>query len=129
MENKIGHLTILVKDYDEAIIFYKKLGMEVTTDNVFGDNQRWVSMAFPNQHTFSIVFQKAVSEKEKQAIGLQAGDHVLLTIETNDCKKEYKHLKEMGIIFFGEPATVPWGIEVVFEDLYGNLFDLIQPLF
>jgi predicted enzyme related to lactoylglutathione lyase len=75
---------------------------------------------------FKIVFQKAKTEKEKQAVGLQAGDHVLLTIETENCQKEYERLKGDGVNFLGEPETVPWGIEVMFEDLYGNLFDLVQ---
>ncbi|MDR1149613.1 MAG: VOC family protein [Spirochaetaceae bacterium] len=126
MGNKLGHLTILVKEYDEAIQFYKNLGMEVLGDNIFGEDLRWVSMAFINQMDFKIVFQKVKTEKEKQAVGLQAGDHVLLTIETENCQKEYERLKGDGVKFLGEPETVPWGIEVMFEDLYGNLFDLVQ---
>jgi predicted enzyme related to lactoylglutathione lyase len=126
MGNKLGYFTILVKEYDEAILFYKNLGMEILADNIFGEDSRWVSMAFINQMDFKIVFQKAKTEKEKQAVGSQAGDHVLLTIETENCQKEYERLKEKGVKFSGEPETVPWGIEVMFEDLYGNLFDLVQ---
>jgi catechol 2,3-dioxygenase-like lactoylglutathione lyase family enzyme len=126
MRNKLGHVTILVKEYDEAIQFYKNLGMEVLADNAFGEDSRWVSMAFQNQVDFKIVFQKAKTEKEKHAVGSQAGDHVLFTVETKDCRKEYERLKRNGVHFLGEPETVPWGIEVMFEDLYGNLFDLVQ---
>ena len=128
--NRFGHITILVHDYDEAIQFYTgTLGMQTVADNVFGENQRWVELAFQNQTGIKIVFQKALTEREKQAVGNQAGDHVLLTIETPDCRKEYERLKNKNVKFHGEPESVPWGIEVVFEDLYGNRFDLVQVKF
>ncbi|MCL1913720.1 MAG: VOC family protein [Eubacteriaceae bacterium] len=126
MANQFGHLTILVRDYDEAIRFYTILGMEVLVDNMFGDDLRWVSMAFPTSVAFKIVLQKAVTDKEKQAVGKQAGDNCFLTVETDNCVAEYERLRGKGVYFFGEPSTVPWGVEAVFEDLYGNLLDLVQ---
>ena len=62
-----------------------------------------------------------------KALGKQAGDHVLLTPETDDCRRDYKMLKTKGVKFYGRPKTRPCGKEVVLEDLYDNLFDLIQP--
>jgi catechol 2,3-dioxygenase-like lactoylglutathione lyase family enzyme len=126
-ENRFGHITILVNDYDEGIKFYSEiLGMKILADNAFGEDSRWVSLAFQNQSDIKIVFQKAITEREKQAVGNQAGDHVLFTVETPDCKKEYDRLKNKNVKFYGEPKSEPWGVEVVFEDLYGNLFDLVE---
>jgi catechol 2,3-dioxygenase-like lactoylglutathione lyase family enzyme len=126
-KNRFGYITILVDDYDEAKKFYSGvLGMNVLADNAFGEDSRWLSLAFQNQSDIKIVFQKAITEREKQALGNQAGDHVLFTIETADCKKEYDRMKSKNVTFHGEPKTEPWGTEVVFEDLYGNLFDLIE---
>jgi hypothetical protein len=68
----------------------------------------------------------ADSEAKRAAMGKQAGDHVLLTLETDDCRKEYKALKAKGVKFYGKPEVQAWGVDVVLEDLYGNLFDLVQ---
>jgi hypothetical protein len=68
----------------------------------------------------------ANTEPKRKAVGKQAGDHVFLTLETDDCRKEYKALKAKGIKFYGKPQVQSWGFDVVLEDLYGNLFDLVQ---
>ena len=68
----------------------------------------------------------ADTDERRKAIGKQAGDHVFLTLETDNCRTAYKAMKAKGIKFYGKPEERAWGVEVVFEDLYGNLFDLVQ---
>ena len=124
---KIGHVTILVKDFDEAIKFYvEKLGFQKRQDTVFWENMRWVTVSPKDQTDFELTFVLADTEEKLKALGKQAGDHVFMTLQTNDCKWDYEAMKAKGVKFHGEPTEQAWGIEVVFEDLYGNLFDLVQ---
>jgi predicted enzyme related to lactoylglutathione lyase len=125
MINKMGNITILVEDYDTAIEFYtEKMGFKVTADNVFG-SFRWVTVALPNQQNIGIVFVKADTETKQDRVGSQVANHVFITLETDDVDRDYKTMKEKGVVFYGEPKDMPYGREVVFEDLYGNRFDLI----
>ncbi len=127
MNRKIGHITILVNDYDEAIQFYtQKLGFELLADNAFGNGMRWVSVAPSRQNGSAIVFVKADTREKAERVGTQVANHVLLVMETDDCYRDFAAMKEKGVTFFGEPKEMPWGIEVVFADLYGNRFDLLQ---
>ena len=124
---KIGHVTILVKDFDEAIKFYvEKLGFQKRQDTVFWENMRWVTVSPKDQTDFELTFVLADTEEKLKALGKQAGDHVFMTLQTDDCKRDYEAMKAKGVKFYGEPTEQAWGIEVVFEDLYGNLFDLVQ---
>ena len=125
---KIGHVSILVNDYDEAIDFYvNKAGFDLLTDNDFGDGMRWVTVAPSKENDAAIVFVKADTEIKRARVGSQAGEHVFLVVETDDCLRDYKRMKEKGVSFVSEPKHVSWGIEAVFEDLYGNQLDLLQP--
>lgn len=127
MKKKIGHVTILVKDYDEAIDFYtKKAGFVLLKDNAFGNGMRWVTVAPSNDSETAIVFVEADTAKKAERIGTQAANHVFLVVQTDDCYRDYETMKSIGVKFLGEPKEVPWGIEVVFEDLYGNRLDLVQ---
>ena len=124
--NKIGHITLLVKDQDEALKFYiEKLGFQKRQDLPLG-TMRWVTVSPKGQSDLELTFVLADSEEKRKALGKQAGDHVFLTLETDDCRKEHKSLKAKGVKFYGKPEVQPWGIDVVLEDLYGNLFDLVQ---
>jgi hypothetical protein len=87
---------------------------------------RWVSVSRTGSRSPEITFVIADSKNKLKALGKQARDHVFLTLETDDCRKEYNEMKTKGVKFYGEPEEQPYGTEVVFEDLYGNLFDLIQ---
>ena len=125
--NKIGHITLLVKDQDEALKFYiEKLGFQKHQDLVIAEKMRWVTVSPKGQTDLELTFVVANSDEKRKAVGKQAGDHVFLTLESDDCRKEYKALKEKGIKFYGKPEVQAWGVDVVFEDLYGNLFDLVQ---
>jgi len=124
---KIDHITLLVKDQDEAANFYvQKLGFQKREDTVFWGDMRWVTVSPKDQPDLELTFVKADTEDKLKALGKQAGDHVFLTLETDDCRRDYNAMKAKGVKFHGEPTEQAWGIEVVFEDLYGNLIDLIQ---
>jgi catechol 2,3-dioxygenase-like lactoylglutathione lyase family enzyme len=124
---RIGHITILVKDFDEALAFYVgKLGFKKKENTKFWGDMRWVTVTPPDQPDFEFTFVLADTDEKKAALGKQAGDHVFMTLKTDDCKRDYQTLKERGVTFYGEPKEQMWGIEVVFEDIYGNLYDLVQ---
>ncbi len=127
MIRKIGHITVLVGDQDEAVKFYtEKLGFEKHQDTMLGEKMRWVTVAPKNQPDIEITFVNADSKEKRKSLGKQAGDHVFLTLETDDCRGDYETMKAKGVKFTGTPTKQPYGTEVVFEDLYGNLFDLVQ---
>lgn len=116
-----------MKNFDEALDFYvNKLGFVKQQDTKFWGDQRWVTVSPRDQPDFELTFVLADSEEKQAALGKQAGDHVLFTLDTDDCIRYYKALKAKGVKFYDEPAEQPWGTEVVFEDLYGNLIDLVQ---
>jgi len=124
--NKLGHLTILVHDLDKAHAFYtEKLGFITEADVNLG-TYRWLTVKAPDQADFGIVLVQAVTETEKQAVGRQAPGRVLLTLQTDDCRRDFEKLSASGITFEGEPRQMPYGTDVVFEDLYGNRFDLVE---
>jgi catechol 2,3-dioxygenase-like lactoylglutathione lyase family enzyme len=125
--NKIGHITLLVKDQDEALKFYtEKLGFQKRQDLEIAEKVRWVTVSPKGQSDLELTFVVADTEEKRRAVGKQAGDHVFLTLESDDCRKEYKALKAKGVKFYGKPEVQTWGVDVVFEDLYGNLLDLVQ---
>jgi len=124
---RIGHVTLLVRDFDEAAAFYvEKLGFKKRQDTKFWGDMRWVTISPKDQPDLELTFVLADTEEKRKALGRQAGDHVLMTLETDDCKRDYEAMKAKGVKFYGEPTEQVWGIEVVFEDLYGNLYDLVQ---
>ncbi len=124
---KIGHITLLVKDFDEALTFYvEKIGFQKCRDDKFGKDMRWVTVSPKDQLDLELTFVLANTAEKLEALGKQAGDHVFMTLQTDDCKRDYMAMEEKGVKFYGKPTQQMWGIEVVFEDLYGNLFDLIQ---
>ncbi|OZB98846.1 VOC family protein [Paenibacillus sp. XY044] len=127
MQKKLGHVTLLVKNYDEAIEFYtEKAGFVLLTDNDFGNGMRWVTVAPSKDAQTAIVFVVADTEAKLDRVGTQAANHVFLVVQTDDFYRDYEQMKSNGVHFFSEPKEVPWGIEAVFEDLYGNRHDLVQ---
>ncbi|MGD0449544.1 MAG: VOC family protein [Candidatus Bathyarchaeia archaeon] len=124
---KIGHITLLVKNFDEALNFYvEEMGFQKCRDDKFGKDMRWVTVSPKDQPDLELTFVLADTAEKLKALGKQAGDHVFMTLQTDDCKRDYQAMKEKGVKFYGRPTQQMWGIEVVFEDLYGNLYDLIQ---
>ncbi len=127
MISHIRHFTLFVEDQEKALSFYRDaLNFRVIANTLYGENTRWIEVA-PNVDNQSvIVLIKADTPEKEQLIGKQAVNHVLFTLMTDNLEQDYQDLKSRGVHFLGEPKDVPWGREVVFEDLYGNKFDLVE---
>ncbi|PWL39088.1 glyoxalase [Flagellimonas aquimarina] len=126
IKRHLANVTLVVRDYDEAIDFYtKKLDFELIEDIDLGEEKRWVLVA-PNNGQCNILLGKAVGDEQKAAIGNQTGGRVFLFLHTSDFWGDYNLMKEKGINFKEKPREENYGTVVVFEDLYGNLWDLLQ---
>ena len=128
MMQSIVHIALVVKDYDEAIDFYiNKLGFELFEDTYQPEqNKRWVVVAPPGNRGTSIVLSRASKPEQEPFIGNQTGGRVFLFLNTDDFWRDYYNYKGKGIKFIREPKKADYGIVAVFEDLYGNLWDLLQ---
>lgn len=123
----IGQLSLVVKDYDEAIAFYtQKLGFELLEDTDMGNEKRWVRVAPPGSQC-QLLLARAVNEKQQSAIGNQTGGRVFLFMYTDDFWRDYETYKANGVKFVRPPSEEDYGTVAVFEDLCGNWWDLIQP--
>jgi len=128
MSRKIAQITLLVKDYDEAIHFYvNKLNFKLVEDTVLDQNKRWVIVSPNLENSSSLLLAEASNITQKQAIGNQSGGRVFLFLHTDNFNKEYQNLIANNIKIVREPKVEPYGTVAVFEDLYGNLWDLIEP--
>ncbi len=127
MKQKIGWITLLVRDYDEAIAFYtEKLRFEVLEDTAMGDGKRWVVVAPPDGEGSGLLLAKAASSEQEKRIGTQAGERVFLFLQTEDFRRSYEYMKSRGVVFLEEPREEAYGAVVVFEDLYGNKWDFLE---
>jgi catechol 2,3-dioxygenase-like lactoylglutathione lyase family enzyme len=128
MEQSIAHLALVVKDYDEAIAFFtNKLHFDLVEDTYQPEqDKRWVVVAPPNSSGASLVLAKASTPDQETFIGNQAGGRVFLFLETDDFWRDHRDMTAQGIIFTREPKEETYGTVAVFEDLYGNLWDLVQ---
>lgn len=126
--NRIAHVSLVVRDYDEALDFYlQKLDFQVLEDTGLGEGKRWITIR-PNGATdFSIVLAKASNAQQLRWVGDQTGGRVFLFLYTDDFQRDYRKLVNRGVEFVRDPKTESYGIVAVFKDLYGNLWDLIQP--
>ena len=128
MSRKIAQIALLVKDYDEAIHFYvNKLNFKLVEDTVLDQNKRWVIVSPNLENSSSLLLAEASGKDQEKAIGNQSGGRVFLFLHTNNFKKEYQNLIANKIKIVREPTKEPYGTVAVFEDLYGNLWDLIEP--
>jgi catechol 2,3-dioxygenase-like lactoylglutathione lyase family enzyme len=117
---RISLLNLLVKNHDLAIEFYtRKLGFVVAEDLPFGP-KRWVTLRLPDDQGPAIALNLAESDGDLALVGKQAGSQPLFGIETDDCLREYRRMKDAGVKFHGEPQVQPYGTGVMLEDLYGN---------
>ena len=132
MNQHIAHISLVVKDYDEAIKFYtEKLNFALIEDTALSDMKRWVIIAPPGasdaaQGRCCLLLAKAASERQESRVGDQTGGRVFLFLYTDDFWRDYKNMLTKGIEFVRGPATEEYGTVAVFKDLYGNLWDLIQ---
>jgi catechol 2,3-dioxygenase-like lactoylglutathione lyase family enzyme len=129
MKQHIAQMAILVKDYDEAIRFYtQKLGFILIEDSLLSEEKRWVLVAPPGSTEFALLLARADNERQENNIGNQSGGRVFLFLHTDDFWRDYDQYKQNGVLFVREPVKEEYGTVAVFEDLYGNLWDLIEPI-
>ena len=129
MKQHLGLTAIVVRDYDEAIEFYvNTLGFELVQD-VYQPEQdkRWVVVAPPGSTESQLLLARAVNDEQSTRIGNQTGGRVFLFLYTDDFQRDYDAYRARGVRFVREPKTEGYGTVAVFEDLYGNLWDLIEP--
>lgn len=123
----IGALALVVRDYDEAIAFYRdKLGFTLVEDTPLGPDKRWVRLAPPGSTETRLLLAKAATPEQAARIGDQTGGRVFLFLETDDFQRDYAHMRAQGVRFREAPRREAYGTVAVFEDLYGTLWDLLQ---
>jgi catechol 2,3-dioxygenase-like lactoylglutathione lyase family enzyme len=128
MNQYLAHIALVVKEYDEAIDFYcNKLGFELKEDTVMSETKRWVIVQPKGEGNCSLLLAKAVGDEQQSRIGNQTGGRVFLFLYTDDFKRDYNNYSSKGIEFVREPKEEAYGTVAVFKDLYGNLWDLIEP--
>ena len=129
MQQSILHVALVVRDYDEAIEFYcNKLGFTLVED-IYQPEQdkRWVVVRPPGDGNATLLLARASNERQQKFIGDQSGGRVFLFLQTDDFQRDYDAMLEKGIKFVRDPKTESYGTVAVFEDLYGNLWDLFEP--
>ena len=128
MKQAIAHLALVVRDYDEAIDFYtKKLHFTLIEDTYQPEqDKRWVVVSPPGSTGASLILAKASKPEQEAFIGNQTGGRVFLFLHTDDFWRDYNDMVSKGIRFVRQPKEEPYGTVAVFEDLYGNLWDLIE---
>lgn len=128
MNIQLAGVTLVVRDYDEAIAFYTgRLGFLLVEDTPLGDGRRWVRVAPPGPGSCPLLLARAKNDREAAAVGNQSGGRVFLFLHTDDFARDHATFRARGVRFREEPRHESYGIVAVFEDLYGNRWDLIQP--
>ncbi|MEM8749273.1 MAG: VOC family protein [Pseudomonadota bacterium] len=128
MKQEIAHIALVVRDYDEAIAFYcGKLGFELVEDTEQPEQaKRWVVVRPKGSHGTTLLLARASKPEQESFIGNQAGGRVFLFLATDDFERDYRSLVEQNITIVRKPKTMDYDTVAVFEDLYGNLWDLVQ---
>ena len=128
MNQAIIHVALVVEDYDDAINFYvNKLNFELVEDTYQPEqDKRWVVVSPPGSKGVTLLLAKASSSEQASFIGNQSGGRVFLFLSTDDFWRDYHHMTSIGIKFVREPKVQDYGTVAVFEDLYGNKWDLIE---
>ena len=130
MINRLAHVTVIVRDQEEALRFYtEKLGMEKRDDRRMGEF-RWLTVA-PKGSDVAIVLQRPSppfqSAEEASRMLARVGQGTTWVLETDDCRRDHETMVAAGVAFHSAPTDLPWGVSAVFEDLYGNRYNLLQP--
>lgn len=126
MPRRISSVALVVRDYDEALAFYRDaLGFDVIANNDLGDGKRWIEVAPPGGGT-TLLLAEATNPRQLDAVGNQSGGRVFLFLETDDFERDYAAMGERGVRFVEKPRYEAYGTVAVFVDLYGNRWDLIQ---
>lgn len=129
MPQNIAQIALVVRDYDEALQYYTLiLNFELIEDTTLSDAKRWVVVQPKGSNNgCKLLLAKAASPIQEQAIGNQTGGRVFLFLHTDDFDRDYQNYTSKGVVFVRPPDTESYGEVAVFQDLYGNLWDLIQP--
>lgn len=128
MTQHIAQLALLVDDYDRAIVWYTEmLGFALIEDTRLSDTKRWVLLAPKGSSGFRILLARAASPEQIAAVGNQSGGRVFLFLHTDDFAGDHAAMVSKGVEFVRAPEQQAWGMVAVFRDLYGNLWDLVQP--
>ena len=128
MHQRIAHIALVVDDYDDAIAFYtKKLEFTLLEDTKLSEDKRWVVVAPKGAKECSLLLAKAANEQQSTRVGDQTGGRVFLFLFTDDFWRDYEKLKDRDIQFVRLPEKLEYGTVAVFKDLYGNMWDLIEP--
>ena len=128
MPQHLGAVTVLVRDYDEARDYYTRiLGFDLIADTPLSDGKRWVLVAPPGAQETRLLLAKAAAPEQAERIGDQAGGRVFLFLHTDDFWRDYRTFRDRGVVFRETPREEAYGTVAVFEDLYGNRWDLLQP--
>jgi len=129
LKQSIARIAVVVDDYDKAIEFYtKKLDFLLVEDTDLGDGKRWVIVAPQGANECSLVLAKAEGEEQESRVGNQTGGRVFLFLYTDDFWRDYYKMVERRVKFLREPEKMPYGMVAVFKDLYGNMWDLLEPV-
>ena len=128
MQQVIAHVALVVRDYDEALDFYVgKLGFRLVEDiDQPEQNKRWVVISPPGSSSTSLLLARASKPEQEAFIGNQAGGRVFLFLQTDDFWRDYNRMSAVGVNFVRTPTEASYGMVAVFEDLYGNRWDLLQ---
>jgi len=129
MNQSIIHIALVVRDYDEAIEFFcKKLHFDLIEDTYQPEqDKRWVLVAPPGSGDIKLLLARASTPEQEEFIGNQTGGRVFLFLSTDDIWRDYNEMCSVGIKFVRKPKDASYGTVAVFQDLYGNLWDLIEP--
>lgn len=128
MTQSIATIALVVKEYDEAIAFYRDaVGFALVGDTPLGGGKRWVVMAPPGSGGAQLLLARANSPAQEAALGNQAGGRVMFFLETDDFARDHARMLANGVQFLEAPRHEPYGTVAVFADLYGNKWDLIEP--
>lgn len=128
MRQKIANISLVVRDYDEAIDFYtQKLHFKLLEDTPLSETKRWVRVAPHGSEDCCLLLAKAANDEQCSRIGNQTGGRVFLFLHTDNFERDYQNLVSQGIMIVRKPTQEEYGKVAVFEDLYGNLWDLIEP--
>ncbi|MEH6395430.1 VOC family protein [Pseudoalteromonas sp.] len=127
IKQHIGSIALVVESYDDAIAFYtQKLGFDLIEDTDLGNGKRWVLISPPNSNGTNLLLAQASTPQQLDSVGNQTGGRVFLFLHSNDFWRDYKMMQKNGIRFNEQPREETYGTVVVFEDLYGNKWDLLQ---
>jgi len=128
MNQRIAQLSLVVKDYDEAVAFYtQKLGFELVEDTRMSETKRWVVIKPKGEDGCRLLLAKAANEEQQKTVGNQTGGRVFLFLHTDNIERDFANLKAGNVKIVRELSEEPYGKVLVFADLYGNLWDLIEP--